>query len=593
MSIKFDKSVTERIKEACNIVDVVSFYMPLQKSGNNYWGLCPFHNEKTPSFSVSEDRQSYHCFGCGEGGDVFSFVMHKEHCDFLEAVRILGAKAGIDVDIDAAENKAEEAKKKRMYELNRMAAKFYLESLRNAPAAISYLKHRGLSAESLQHFGLGYAADEWSRLLQYMKKHSVTEEELLEVGLIKRSENGKYYDGFRNRIIFPLVDIKDRVVGFGGRAIGEEKPKYLNSAENQIFHKRNFLFGLNLVKKYSDKSYIVLVEGYMDVIAFFSKGIQRAVASMGTALTEDQVRQIAKYGKEIYICYDTDEAGRKATERAIDIFIRYGYSPRIITLPMGKDPDDYFKEHGMEDFEQLLLQSDTHYEFRKSFLSKKYDLEKPDEKTRMVQELNSYISNIKNPIEREVYIDKLAEDMKISPQVLMNTKEKDYRAERKNPFVLTSQNIRQDMEYEIIKFSLLDKEMYEEVKALLPDYKFENKKLGEIYEIVGVFYQNGETIDKTELYKQLLEKDGKYTKQLSELIFDNADFFVVDEREMLNMLKNKVKKVSYQEQREDLLKKIQELQQSETKDSTYDDQISELCNQLMILNRELNLSQDN
>lgn len=593
MSIKFDKSVTERIKEACNIVDVVSFYMPLQKSGNNYWGLCPFHNEKTPSFSVSEDRQSYHCFGCGEGGDVFSFVMHKEHCDFPEAVRILGAKAGIDVDIDAAENKAEEAKKKRMYELNRMAAKFYLESLRNAPAAISYLKHRGLSTGSLQHFGLGYAADEWSRLLQYMKKRSVTEEELLEVGLIKRSENGKYYDGFRNRIIFPLVDIKDRVVGFGGRAIGEEKPKYLNSAENQIFHKRNFLFGLNLVKKYSDKSYIVLVEGYMDVIAFFSKGIQRAVASMGTALTEDQVRQIAKYGKEIYICYDTDEAGRKATERAIDIFIRYGYSPRIITLPMGKDPDDYFKEHGMEDFEQLLLQSDTHYEFRKSFLSKKYDLEKPDEKTRMVQELNSYISNIKNPIEREVYIDKLAEDMKISPQVLMNTKEKDYRAERKNPFVLTSQNIRQDMEYEIIKFSLLDKEMYEEVKALLPDYKFENKKLGEIYEIVGVFYQNGETIDKTELYKQLLEKDGKYTKQLSELIFDNADFFVVDEREMLNMLKNKVKKVSYQEQREDLLKKIQELQQSETKDSTYDDQISELCNQLMILNRELNLSQDN
>lgn len=592
MSIKFDKSVIERIREEANIVDVVSSYMTIQKSGNNYWGLCPFHNEKTPSFSVSEDRQSYHCFGCGEGGDVFSFVMHKENCDFPEAVQILGKRVGIDLEVKSPEIQAEDLKKERMYELNRMAAKFYFMSLRKNPSALEYLKKRGLSLEICQRFGLGYAWNDWGQLLKYMKTQSVSEQELLESGLIKSSENGRYYDTFRNRIMFPLIDTKKRVLGFGGRSVNDEKPKYLNSSENEIFHKRRYLYGLNLVKKFSDKRYIVLVEGYMDVIAFFNKEIPRAVASMGTSLTEEQVHQLSKYGKEIYICYDTDEAGRKATERAIDIFISYGYSPKVINLPDGKDPDDFFKKHAQDDFEELLPASDSHYEFRKKYLSQKFDVNQPDQKTRFIQEMNSYISNIKNPIEKEVYVEKLAEDMNISSQVLIDLKGKNYRAERQNPYFSSSKNIRRDIEYEMIKFSLLDRAMFDSIQSLLPEYEFENEKLGEIYETVGLYYKSHEFIDRAQLYSQLLEKNSVYFKHLNELIFDDASFFVMDESIMFQNFTKKVKKISMLQKRNYLLKKIQELQKAENSHLTDENQMSELCNQLMSLNREISLSQD-
>lgn len=594
MSITFDKSVTERIREETDIVDVVSSYMTIQKTGNNYWGLCPFHSEKTPSFSVSEDRQTYHCFGCGEGGDVFSFVMHKENCDFPEAVRILGKRAGINVEIKSKETLAEDLKRERMYELNRMAANFYLTSLARSPGAIEYLKKRGLSLEICRRFGLGYALNDWNQLLKFMKNQSVSEQELVDAGLVKSSENGRYYDTFRNRIMFPLIDIKKRVLGFGGRSVSDEKPKYLNSSENEIFHKRNYLYGLNLVKQHSDKSYIILVEGYMDVIAFFNKDIPRAVASMGTSLTEEQVHQLSKYGRDIYICYDTDDAGRKATERAIDIFIGYGYSPKVISLPDGKDPDDYFKKHSRDDFEELLNSSDTHYEFRKKYLYRFFDVNQPDQKTRIIQEMNAYISKIKDPIEREVYVEKLAEDMKISSGVLTaNRSGVDYRSVRKNPFQISTRDVRHDIEYEMIKFSLLDIEYFRAIQSILPEYEFENKNLGEIYETVELLYKEYGELDRMSLYNDLLEKNSKHFKQLKELIFDDASFFVSDEKNMFENFTNKVNAVFLEQRRDVLLKKIQEFQETKNNDASNEDEISELCNQLMSLNREISLSQDN
>ena len=328
----------EKIRNTCDLVDLVSRYLPLKKTGSNYTGLCPFHSEKTPSFTVSDTKQLFHCFGCGQGGDIFTFIMKIENLSFVEAVKFLGDLYGIPIEEGSKTDDKLEAEKKLIYEINREAARFYYYNLINSREPLNYLKQRGIGRKIIKEFGLGYAPNKWDSILNFLKGKGYKIEDIEKTGLIgRRKDNTGFYDKFRNRIIFPILDTRGRIIGFGGRVLDNTMPKYLNSQDTLVFNKGNNLYGLNLVKKYSDRKRIILVEGYMDVISLYNHGINYSVASLGTAFTKSQAKLLKRFGQDVYICYDSDNAGINATIRTINILRSEEIEPRIILLPQGKD----------------------------------------------------------------------------------------------------------------------------------------------------------------------------------------------------------------------------------------------------------------
>ncbi|WP_394018024.1 DNA primase [Anaerococcus cruorum] len=337
----------DEIRASSNIVDIIGEYVDLKRAGSSYKGLCPFHNEKTPSFTVDEKKQLFHCFGCGVGGDVVSFIMQKEGLSYPESLEYLANKAGIRMEY--SNTYEANPRNKELYEINKDIMMFYYKNLLTNKEAINYLKNRGLSGKIVNRFMLGFAKNSWQDLCDYIEYRGYDKKDLEDIGLIKKSSKGNYYDKYRNRIIFPIINHYGNVIGFGGRAIGDEMPKYLNSPESDIFKKRFNLYGLNIYKKQKGSD-IILVEGYMDVIALNNFGIDYGVASLGTALTPDQAKLIKRYAENIYICYDRDSAGINATNKAIEIFLDAGVKPKIITLEEGLDPDDFIKKYGKEAF---------------------------------------------------------------------------------------------------------------------------------------------------------------------------------------------------------------------------------------------------
>lgn len=398
-----DQSFLDELTARCDIVDVVSRYVPLKRQGANYFGLCPFHNEKSPSFSVSPDKQFFHCFGCGAGGGVISFIMRAEGLEFRDAVQHLADQCGLVVPEEQRDPRAAN-RRTRTLALLKDCARFYYDTLwkpENA-AVQQYFARRGLTRKTMNRFGLGYAPDSFGATMDAMLAKGYTKDELVDAGLAVRNERGHCYDKFRNRVMFPIIDIRGQVIAFGGRVMDDSKPKYLNSPETFVFHKSRNLFALNLAKK-TDRDYFILAEGYMDVIALHQAGFDCAVASLGTSLTEEQARMIARHTKQIIISYDADGAGQAAAQRAIDILKKCDLQVRVLRIPGAKDPDEFIREKGPDAFRRLIERSEGHNAYRLEQIAAKYDLEEDDQRIAFLQDAARLLATFENAVEREVY----------------------------------------------------------------------------------------------------------------------------------------------------------------------------------------------
>ncbi len=403
----YSQDLVEEIRARSDIVDVISSYIKLQRKGSNYVGVCPFHNDRNPSMSVNQPRQIYHCFSCGAGGDVFKFVMEYENLTFPEAMKVLAERAGISLPKRETSKEARQQAdiKAQIMEMNKLAAKFYYYTLRQpaGKVGLDYLLRRQLSQETIRRFGLGYADQYSNSLYQYLKNKGYSDQLLKESGLVQADEKRGMYDKFWNRVIFPIMDIRNRVIGFGGRVMGDGKPKYLNSPETKVFDKSRNLYGLHLARL-SRKPNIILCEGYMDVIAMHQAGFPQAVASLGTAFTVQQSAILKRYTNEVLLTYDNDEAGVRAALRAIPILRDAGLSAKIINMEPYKDPDEFIKAMGAESFQKRIDEAESSFSFELRTMERQYDFEEPESKTAFYKALSEKLLTYEQGIERNNYI---------------------------------------------------------------------------------------------------------------------------------------------------------------------------------------------
>ena len=409
----FPESFLEELSARSDIVDVVSSYVQLtRRSGTNQFGLCPFHSEKTPSFSVNGEKQIYHCFGCGKGGGVINFIMEVENLSFPDAVQFLARRAGMEVPEDSRdENRGRRA---RMLDLNRDAARFFHEQL-ISPAgkpAQDYVRRRGITG-MVKPFGLGFAPDSWNALTDAMRAKGYTQPELVAAGLARTGKNGGIYDYYRNRLMFPVIDVRGSVIGFSGRILGDGEPKYLNSPDTLVYSKSNSLFALNLAKK-SKSGYILLAEGNIDVVSLHQAGFDSAVASLGTSLTAEQARLMARYTNQVVIAYDNDNAGKKAAQRAISILQPLDIKVKVLQIPGAKDPDEFIQSKGPEAFRNLIERSGNQVEYRLEQVAEQFDLSSDEGRVGYLKEAAKLIASLPGSVEREIYGMRAAEKAGVS-----------------------------------------------------------------------------------------------------------------------------------------------------------------------------------
>lgn len=453
-------NIAEEIKDRCNIVDVIGRVVPLKKAGSNYKGVCPFHNEKTPSFVVSETKQIFTCFGCGATGDVLAFVKRYYNLDFRGAVEMLAKEYGISLEGAFRSNKDKE----ELYEINRQAARLFYKALREkANPGYTYMKNRGISEETLNKFGIGYADDKWDSLYKHLLSLGFKEDKLMDLGLISKSKD-RYYDKFRGRVIFPILNTSGKVIGFGGRIIGDGEPKYLNSQESSVFQKKYNLYGLNLTgKDVRNEDSIVLVEGYMDVVSLYQHGVRNVSASLGTALTENQARLIKRYTKNVILSYDADQAGQNAALRGLDILYAEGCRAKVLKVTDGKDPDEFIKKNGRSAFRDLIQNAVPYGDFKLGMAKSKYDISDEQQRIDFLRDAVVILKGMK-PMEADIYIKKLAEQTGISEGAIRfeysgnNSQEK---AEQRRFEVQNETDDKAEemtlLEQDLIKLMLIDK----------------------------------------------------------------------------------------------------------------------------------------
>ena len=416
--MQVSEELIQKIKDGNDIVDVISEEVKLKKAGRNYSGLCPFHSEKSPSFSVSPDKQIYKCFGCGEAGNVVSFIMKKRNMNFLDALKYLADRASIPFELNAGRKSSLSNKKEQLYKINVEAARFLFSNLFKNKIALDYFLNRGMSIETVKRFGLGYSLDSWNSMLYYLKKKGFKEELILEAGLAVKSQKGTVYDRFRNRVMFPVFDYRGKVIGFGGRVLDDSKPKYLNSPETPVFNKGINLYGLNFaIKNGLKEDYIIMVEGYMDCISLHQSGITNVVASLGTALTINQARLLKRYTEKVVICYDADLAGQNATLRGLEILRKVGFDVRVINIPKGKDPDEFIKANGKEAFLRLVDKALPLIEYRIEKCKDGLNLKSQDDIIKYGEKVTEVLVDL-NPVEKDVYIKKISEETGVKEQAL-------------------------------------------------------------------------------------------------------------------------------------------------------------------------------
>ena len=416
---RYSEEILNEVRQSNDIVDVISQYVHLKRSGRNFFGLCPFHNEKSPSFSVSPDKQIFHCFGCGVGGNVITFVSQIEGLNFVETVQMLAERANIQ--LPTLQNNGDtqrEILKDKVYKVNEFTAEYYHQNLYKPQAKMAqeYVKKRQLTNETLKSFRIGFSG-KFDELYQELKKQGFQEQEILESGLVNKNERGQYIDRYRNRLMFPICDARGRVIAFGGRVLDDSKPKYINSPENVVYSKGRHLFGLNVAKK-GDTKKLLIVEGYMDVISLHQRGITNVVAPLGTALTEQQGWLLRKNSEQIILSFDSDDAGIKAKLRAIDILQNMGCDLRVIQLKGAKDPDEYILKYGNMRFQNVIDKAFSVVEFKVKILKKELDLDNTNDKIKFLNEIAKLISKVDNTMEREVYIEKIAKEYDISKEAI-------------------------------------------------------------------------------------------------------------------------------------------------------------------------------
>ena len=543
---RYSEEIINEVRQTNDIVDVISQYVTLKRSGRNFLGLCPFHKEKTPSFSVSPDKQIFHCFGCGVGGNVVHFVSKIENLNFKESLEMLADKAGMalptsNVEVDSKKQQLKE----KVYKINEEVANFYHETLYMpiAKPAQEYVKKRKLDNRTLKNFKIGYAPN-GNNLYKFLKEKGFEEEEILASTLVKKYNNG-YVDTFRNRLMFPIMDIKNRVIAFGGRVLDSSLPKYINSPDTVVYNKGRNLYGLNVAKNAKTDN-VIMVEGYMDCISLHQRGIPNAVASLGTALTEAQGRLLRKYFEKVVISYDSDGAGQAATLRGLEILKNIGCDVRILQMEGAKDPDEYVIKYGSGRFGLLVENAISLVEFKAKMLKKKFNLENVNDKIKFLKEIAKLLQGIDSKIEQEIYIEKISKEHNISKEALyaeinkqsgnnigskILEKNKTYITKPVNTSVPA---VLQKRENAIIALLINgDKKVYEQIKQRISpeDMKLEvNKK------IVETVYKEYEKTENTvNNIIELFNEDQEVINKLTEIMADENEA-QVDEKTLENVI---------------------------------------------------------
>ena len=578
--LRYSDELIEEVRQSNDIVDIISQYVHLTRKGRNYFGLCPFHNEKSPSFSVSPDRQIFHCFGCGVGGNVYTFLMKIEGITFKDAVEQLAERANIQLPVlnNNADNAREELKAK-VYKVNEFTAEFYHQNLYKPTAKIAqeYVKKRKMNRDTLEAYQIGYSG-KFDELYQALKKQGFAEKEILESGLVNKNDNGKYIDRYRNRLMFPICDVRGKVIAFGGRVLDDSKPKYINSPENIVYSKGRHLFGLNVAKKYS-KEKIIIVEGYMDVISLYQRGIMNVVGALGTALTEQQGWLLRKSTEQIILGFDADGAGQTAVARSMEILQKMGCDMRVLQIEGAKDPDEFIVKFGEGRFKLAVENAISLVEFKVKNLKKELNLENTGDKIKFLNEISKILSKIQNTMEREVYIEKIAKGYNISKEAIYAEVNKMIYTGEKTEKILQNRKVQvnqikkeetTDIDEDLTKREntiislLLDAniDIFQKIKKYLKPEDFRhpiNKKIAiKLYEELE---KEDPNINK--LVDELDEEAQNHITMVmaTEYEIENAEKAVDDilqkyEREKLEIKKQEILKKLETEQQEDLKKQL-------------------------------------
>ena len=563
-------NVLDEIRDRADIVDLIGEYVDLKRSGSNYMGLCPFHSEKTPSFSVSPSKSIFKCFGCGVGGDVITFIMKRENLTFPEAVEFSAEKYSVRLEEYKDVNKEARDKKNRLYEINREAAMHFLKNFQESKKAQLYLSNRMLSPKTIRSYGIGYSKDSWTDLYDHLTGLGYSEDELLELNLISKSKKGNYIDRFRDRVMFPIINRNNKVIGSGARAFGDAKPKYLNSRETPIFHKGSNVFNMNIISRESSRERIILVEGYMDVISLYNSGINYSVASLGTSLTVDQAEIIKKMAKDIYICYDSDDAGINATSRAIDIFLQAAVKPKIIELDEGLDPDDFIKKYGIEAFDNKIKSAKSYIDFKIRKLREKFNLEDSQGLSNFTIEAAKIFSSIKNPIERDIFVKDFSKNYNISYLAINNyinylnrnkvkeSKRQNFKV-KKNTNVVKSNKTR--AQEELLSYSLLDNDIYDYIKKRIEVFYFSNAMVRAVFEEIPRFYDEEMEVSK---FLSLLESNRLIDSEFKNNLLSIINNIYVNNKVIDELIKT-LEGNYLQKQKNKILENIEKLQGEENK----------------------------
>lgn len=535
----YPEEVIEEVRTRNDIVDIVSQYVNLQKKGSNYFGLCPFHNEKSPSFSVSPQKQMYYCFGCGAGGNVITFVMEYENDTFPEAMKRLADRAGVKLpEIEyTKEERAREDKRSTILEINKLAANYFYYQLHQPHGKLGYdyLKKRELSDDTIRRFGLGFANKTGNDLYQYLRAKGYGDEILKESGLVTMEERGTY-DKFWNRVMFPIMDVNNRVIGFGGRVLGDGEPKYLNSPETLVFDKSRNLYGLNYARTSREK-YMLLCEGYMDVIAMQQAGFQNAVASLGTAFTSQQAMLLKRYTETVILTYDSDGAGVKAALRAIPILRNVGVSAKVLNLKPYKDPDEFIKNRGAEAFRERIAEAKNSFLFEIEVLKRDYQMQDPEQRTKFIHAAAEKLLEFTEPLERDNYIQAVAQEQMISYKDLRSLVSRlglsrgavdragqsseygsvqDRQARRKKPD--KDEGIRRSQRL-LLTWLIERPKLFEKIKGIIGPKDFDEPLYHQVAEMVFAEAENG-TLNPAEILNHFINDEEQY-KEVASLFHAN------------------------------------------------------------------------
>lgn len=585
----------DEIKSVADIVSVIGDYVELKRAGSNYVGLCPFHNEKTPSFSVSPSKGIFHCFGCGVGGDVISFIMQKEGLSYPEAIKFLADKLGILVETNEV-NKEKYEHRKKLFEINNEAKLFYYKNLLINDIPKDYIKKRNLNNNLINKFIIGYA-DGKNSLYRHLLQKGYQKDDIIEVGLINQDEKGNVYDKFRNRLMFPIIDIRGNVIGFGGRALADSRAKYMNSPQSLAYDKSKNVYGVSNLKNSTKVGKIILVEGYMDVISLTNYGFDYAIASLGTSLTHDQAKLIKRYCKNIYICYDGDSAGQKATSRAIEIFKEQDISPNIIVIPDNMDPDDYIKQYGNESFDRLIDNAvdSVIYEYKK--ILQKYDINDVKEKIQLIDDLTTLLSKLDREVIRDEYIKRFSDDLNIEYLSLkkdVSSKLNEvkpnitFHNERTDDKKITEKDSINNQEKitaaEIMTIACFHKDVYYDLKEEFSKFKTKISSYNNFIEFVDFYYsKNNENQIDEKSARDYFKNDIQMDRTIDYLYKKSRDSININN---IGRVVLEIKKYLMTQEKENIKSQL-DLMQSVEFNEKINKEYNEILNKILEINRQI------